>query len=128
NNRRIKLLEEMARRIYREWFVDFRYPGHADAPLMDSELGRIPDGWDVSPVGSSIQVLGGGTPSKGVAEYWEPGMVTWFTPTDLTKASAMFMSSSRMRISEQGLAKSSAKLFPPGAVMMTSRATIGVVA
>ncbi len=39
NNRRIKLLEEMAQRIYREWFVDFRYPGHEGVPLVDSELG-----------------------------------------------------------------------------------------
>ena len=46
NNRRIKLLEEMAQRIYREWFVDFRYPGHEDVPLVDSELGPIPKGWD----------------------------------------------------------------------------------
>ena len=45
NNRRIKLLEEMAQRIYREWFVDFRYPGHEDFRLMNSELGPIPEGW-----------------------------------------------------------------------------------
>ena len=45
NNRRIKLLEEMAQRIYREWFVDFRYPGHENVPLMHSELGPIPEGW-----------------------------------------------------------------------------------
>ena len=48
NNRRIKLLEEMAQRIYREWFVDFRYPGHESVPLVDSELGLIPDGWKVT--------------------------------------------------------------------------------
>jgi type I restriction enzyme S subunit len=47
NNRRIKLLEEMAQRIYREWFVDFRYPGHENVPLVDSELGPIPEGWTV---------------------------------------------------------------------------------
>jgi type I restriction enzyme S subunit len=45
NNRRIKLLEEMAQRIYREWFVDFRYPEHESVALVDSELGPIPDGW-----------------------------------------------------------------------------------
>jgi len=45
NNRRIKILEEMAQRVYREWFVDFRYPGHEGVPLVDSELGPIPDGW-----------------------------------------------------------------------------------
>lgn len=48
NNRRIKLLEEMAQRIYREWFVEFRYPGHEAVPLLDSELGPIPKGWPVA--------------------------------------------------------------------------------
>jgi type I restriction enzyme S subunit len=47
NNHRIKLLEEMAQRIYREWFVDFRYPGHENVPLVDSELGPVPQGWSV---------------------------------------------------------------------------------
>jgi len=50
NNRRIKLLEEIAQRIYREWFVDFRYPGHETVPLVDSELGMIPRGWVVVPL------------------------------------------------------------------------------
>ncbi len=45
NSRRISLMEEMARRIYREWFVDLRYPGHENVPLMDSELGPIPKSW-----------------------------------------------------------------------------------
>ena len=47
NNRRIKILEEIAQRIYREWFIHFRYPGHEDVPLVDSELGKIPEGWEV---------------------------------------------------------------------------------
>ena len=47
NNRRIKILEEVAQRIYREWFVDFRFPGHENVPLADSELGLIPSGWSV---------------------------------------------------------------------------------
>ena len=50
NNRRIKILEEMAQRIYHEWFVDFRYPGHEDVPVVDSELGRIPKSWPVVPL------------------------------------------------------------------------------
>ena len=50
NNRRIKILEEMAQNIYREWFVHFRYPGHEDVPLVDSELGQIPQGWEVKKV------------------------------------------------------------------------------
>jgi type I restriction enzyme S subunit len=47
NNRRIKILEEMAQRIYREWFVDFRYPRDEGVPLVDSELGPIPSDWSI---------------------------------------------------------------------------------
>jgi type I restriction enzyme S subunit len=59
NNRRIKLLEEMAERIYREWFVDFRYPGHELVPLVDSELGPIPQGWSIGKVRDHADVIRG---------------------------------------------------------------------
>ena len=47
NTRRIEILEEMARSIYREWFVKFRFPGHEQVQMVDSELGLIPEGWEV---------------------------------------------------------------------------------
>ena len=47
NTRRIKILEEMAQRIYKEWFVDFRFPGHKKVKFVNSELGKIPEGWRV---------------------------------------------------------------------------------
>jgi len=47
SQRRIKILEEMARRLYREWFVHFRFPGHEDCTFVDSPLGEIPEGWEV---------------------------------------------------------------------------------
>ena len=47
NNRRIGILEEMAETIYKEWFVHFRYPGHEKDKMIDSELGKIPEGWEV---------------------------------------------------------------------------------
>ena len=47
NTRRIKILEEMASTIYREWFVEFRFPGHEQVEVVESELGLIPRGWEV---------------------------------------------------------------------------------
>ena len=47
NTRRIKILEGMAGTIYREWFVEFRFPGHENAKVVESELGLIPQGWEV---------------------------------------------------------------------------------
>ena len=46
NTRRITILEEMAQAIYREWFVHFRFPGHEQVAMVDSELGPIPEGWE----------------------------------------------------------------------------------
>jgi type I restriction enzyme S subunit len=56
NRRRIELLEQMAQAIYREWFVRFRYPGHEDATLVDSPLGPIPGGWEVTTVGKVLEL------------------------------------------------------------------------
>jgi len=50
NLRRIKILEEMAQSIYREWFVKFRFPGHENVRMVDSPLGKIPKGWEVVPL------------------------------------------------------------------------------
>ncbi len=47
NNRRIKILEEMAQKIYKEWFVDFKFPGHETTTFKDSPLGKIPNNWEV---------------------------------------------------------------------------------
>jgi len=56
DNRRIGVLEEMGQRIYREWFVDFRYPGYENVPLVDSELGPIPEGWHAATLGDLVDV------------------------------------------------------------------------
>jgi type I restriction enzyme S subunit len=66
NNRRIAILEDMAQSLYREWFVNFRYPGHADAAdkygnqkLIDSPLGKIPEGWEVKVFSESFDFWNG---------------------------------------------------------------------
>ncbi len=128
NQRRIRILEDMARSLYREWFVHFRYPGHESVPLVDSPLGQIPQGWEVKTVADSFEIVGGGTPARKEPEYWEYGTIQWFAPSDLTGAGTMFIDNSGERITEHGLAKSSARLFPAGSVMLTSRATIGAIA
>lgn len=56
NQRRAELLEEMARAIYREWFVHFRYPGHEGDTLVRSPLGPIPDGWMPGSVGELVEL------------------------------------------------------------------------
>jgi type I restriction enzyme, S subunit len=52
NTRRIAILEEMAQAIYREWFVNFRFPGHENVKLVESPLGKIPEGWEAKQLGN----------------------------------------------------------------------------
>jgi type I restriction enzyme S subunit len=104
NNRRIAILEDMAQSLYREWFVNFRYPGHTDAVdkdgnqrLIDSPLGQIPEGWEVKRLDDYVTLQrgfdlpkkrrneGGGIPiyaASGLTGYHDqikakgPGIVT----------------------------------------------------
>lgn len=59
NTRRIEILEEMARRLYEEWFVQFRFPGHEGVEFKESELGLIPEGWDIQPLYDIAEVTYG---------------------------------------------------------------------
>jgi type I restriction enzyme S subunit len=128
NTRRIAILDEMAQSLYREWFVHFRFPGHEKKRLVESELGLIPEGWEVKTIGEVVEILGGGTPATSNLEYRDDGNINWFSPSDLTAVGTMFITNSTKKITTLGLQKSSARMFPAYSVMMTSRATIGVVA
>lgn len=128
NRRRSELLEQMAQVIYREWFVRFRYRGHEEVSLAGSSLGPIPADWTVSTCGEMLTILGGGTPSKKEPAYWTNGTIPWYTPSDLTKSRARFAAEPELMITALGLQKSSARLFPAGSILMTSRATLGVLA
>lgn len=96
--------------------------------MVESDLGMIPEGWEVRSIGEAIEILGGGTPSTKTREFWDQGEIIWYSPTDLTTAGTMFIMDSAKKITNLGLQSSSARLFPAYSVMMTSRATIGVVA
>jgi len=64
NRRRIEISEEMARLLYREWFVHFRFPGHEDVEMVDSELGPIPEGWEVARLPELCSLVMGQSPKS----------------------------------------------------------------
>ena len=121
NRRRIALLEEAAQLLYREWFVHFRFPGHEHIKFIDG----LPDGWERRTFDDVCDTIGGGTPSTGKDEFWDDGDIPWFTPTDITRNSCLALLNSAKRITEAGLRGSSAKMLPPDAFLMTSRASVG---
>lgn len=72
------------------------------------------------------EIVGGGTPSKKVEEYWN-GDIPWLSPKDLSLNPAMFTSKGQNSISELGYKKSSAKLMPRNSILFSSRAPIGYI-
>ena len=121
NRRRIQLLEESARLLYGEWFVRLRFPGNEHVKIIDG----VPEGWEKKKIAEVTDTYGGGTPSTKVSEYWVGGNITWFIPKDLTNNDCLVLLDSEKKITEEGLKKSSAKMLPPEAILMTSRASIG---
>jgi type I restriction enzyme, S subunit len=86
SQRRIKILESMARSLYREWFVHFRFPDHESHPSVASPLGQIPQGWEVKKLGEIISAHIGGGWGKDVPDedHTEPAWV--IRGTDIPEA------------------------------------------
>jgi type I restriction enzyme S subunit len=124
NLRRIKILEEMAQNLYREWFVKFRFPGHQHARFTDSPLGRVPEGWEVEPFTEIADVLSGGTPKTTVQEYWG-GSIPFFAPKDAPES--FYVTNTEKAITELGLRKCNSNLYPKDTVFITARGTVGKV-
>jgi type I restriction enzyme S subunit len=144
NRRMNETLEAISRALFESWFVDFD-PVHAKAegrdpglpkPIADlfpdsfedSELGEIPKGWKVMPVGSALTAVGGGTPSTKERTYWEGGKHHWATPKDLSTLSAPILLDTERKITDEGLSQISSGLLPIGTVLMSSRAPVGYLA
>ncbi|NNM69005.1 MAG: restriction endonuclease subunit S [Gallionella sp.] len=125
NQRRIRILEDMARSLYREWFVHFRYPGHESVPLVDSSLGQIPQGWEATTFGELYDTSSGGTPSRKRPDYFEGGTISWVKSQELLDG---FILATDEYITDLGLKESSAKLFPVNTVLVALYgATIGML-
>ena len=124
NRRRIDLLEQSARMLYKEWFVTLRFPGHEHVKVKDG----VPQGWEKKLIGDVCQTIGGGTPSTQKREFWDDGNIIWVTPTDVTRNDCLALLDSEKKITADGLRNSSAKLLPPDTILMTSRASIGFFA
>ena len=117
----IKLLEEAAQRLYKEWFVDLHFPGHENAKIVDG----VPEGWEKKKLADVCDTIGGGTPSTKVSSYYEGGTISWVTPTDITRNNSLCLLSTEKKITKEGLNHSSAKMLPKETILMTSRASVG---
>lgn len=87
-------------------------------------INALPSDWEIAPISKIAKVVGGGTPSRDVATYWN-GTIPWVTPSEVSREDSIFIADTREHISAAGLAGSGATLLPIGALMITTRATLG---
>lgn len=123
NKRRIILLEEMARRLFEEWFVRFRFPGRSAISLKANEQSP-PREWPHSSFSTIVEVMSGGTPRKAEASFWD-GSIPFFTPTDAKQR--VFATDTSDHITEAGLSRCASQLYKPWTVFITARGTVGRV-
>ena len=88
---------------------EIRFPGFTDA-------------WEQRKLGEISEIVGGGTPSTSIAEYWD-GDIDWYAPAEIGEQ--IYVNSSKKKITKAGLEDSSAKILPIGTILFTSRAGIG---
>lgn len=111
NNRRIRLLEQMAENLYKEWFVRFRFPGHEKVEMENG----LPKGWKRTKLIEECQTSSGGTPSRSKSEYYINGTIPWIKTGELQDN---ILINTEEYITEDAVKHSSAKIFPKGTLLM----------
>ena len=121
NNKRIKVLEQMAENLYKEWFVRFRFPGHESVPFENG----IPKGWSIKRLKDYGRVETGKTPSMEMAEYYGNDYLFIKTPE---MHGNVFVIDTEEKLSERGHQTQQKKLLPANSIMVTCIGTGGIVA
>lgn len=122
NNKINADLEEMAQAIFKNWFVDFE--PFKNGKFVDSELGKIPEGWKVGRLTDVIKLMPGGTPKTSEPLYWDNGTIPFFSPKDVN---GVYCFATEKHITEAGLNKCSSNLYPKDTIFITCRGTVGKV-
>ena len=121
NNKINRNLEAQAQAIFKSWFIDFE--PFKNGKFIDSELGKIPEGWKVGSFSEVSDLLGGGTPKTTNNKFWN-GTIPFFTPKD---AVDVFVIETDRSITKEGLDNCHTKLYPKGTIFITARGTVGKI-
>lgn len=121
NQKQIKLLEEAAQRLYKEWFVDLRFPGHENTKIVDG----VPEGWNECTVESFGTVITGKTPPTSNKEYYTNGKVPFVTIPDMHNV--VYPLKTEKRLTIEGAQTQKNKYIPPNSVMISCIGTVGLV-
>lgn len=120
NQKQIKLLEEAAQRLYKEWFVELRFPGHENTKIVDG----VPEGWVKRRIEEFGEVITGKTPSTTKAEYYD-GNIPFVTIPDMHNK--VYPLTTEKNLTKLGADTQKNKYLPAHSVIVSCIATVGLV-
>ncbi len=125
NSRRIQLLESMAKLLYDEWFVKFKFPSHETVKIVDSgtDFGETPKGWQVKRMSDFGDVITGKTPPTKDEENY--GEIMQFIKTP-DMHNNLFVVNTEQKLSEKGVSTQKKKTLPPNSIIVSCIGTVGV--
>lgn len=123
DRRQIELLEEAAQRLYKEWFIDLRFPGYETTPIVDG----LPEGWRKAAAEECCGISIGKTPPRKEASWYESGTTKWASVADLGACST-FIGETKELINSDAVDQLHIKVVPTGTILLSFKMTIGRVA
>ncbi len=121
--KQIKLLEEAAQRLYKEWFVDLRFPGHENTKIVDG----VPEGWEKKTAKDFFVISIGKTPPRAEKELFTicAKDVPWVSISDMKDV--LFVSKTSESLTKEACEKFNIKIVPEGTILLSFKLTVGRV-
>lgn len=125
NKKQIKLLEETAQRLYKEWFIDLRFPGYENCKIVDG----VPEGWSKDRADNFFKITIGKTPPRAEKQWFVDGSVgmPWLSISDMGNAGVYVFNTSE-GLTSDAVQKYNMKVVPAGTVFVSFKLTVGRVA
>ena len=121
--KQIKLLEESAQRLYKEWFIDLRFPEHENTKIVDG----VPEGWEKKKAIDFFIMSIGKTPPRAEKEWFtnSPSDVPWVSISDMKDI--MFVNETNEYLTKEACGKFNVKIVPEGTILLSFKLTVGRV-
>lgn len=124
NQKQIKLLEEAAQRLYKEWFVDLRFPGYENTKIVDG----VPEGWKKDRADCFFNITIGKTPPRAEKQWFVKGSegFPWISISDMGNA-GVFVFHTSEGVTQEAVEKHNMKVVPSGTIFVSFKLTVGRV-
>jgi len=123
NRKQIDLLEEAAERLYKEWFIDLRFPGYENLKIVDA----LPDGWNQDRIDQLFEIAIGKTPPRSEARHFSKNGIPWVSVSDMGNEGTFIFNTNEC-LTKDAIEECNVRLVPEGSILLSFKLTVGRVA